>query len=551
MRRLLWVMMLLAVAVGATAQTNGKKKPKSAKQLSKQYVDYVRNKNKGKSQLAQRGASDPATVTRKKRGMTADDSTLTFEEQYRLFRQQANADYEGFRKLCNENYAQFLKEAWKLFRAAPSVASPKDETVPPVIMQGGNEASPTAPRPIMVDTVVRPEMDIKKPQPLPIAPIREITQPAENYVDVAFYGTECRGRMPKAVPAALQALNTDLSEENMSEAWAVLSGGDFDNLVRDCLEERLRHQFCDWGYLLLCRELSEKFCGGSCNAATMLTAWIYCQSGYLMRLATNAGKLYLLFGTQHLVYDWPGFNIDGMRFYALLHAGEAAITSAHICDAPFPNEQPMSLYLRKAVLLDERLSAGRTIQSARYPEAVATVRVNQNLIDFYNSYPTSEFGGNVCSRWAIYADTPIAKEVSDSLYPQLRKAILGKSQADAANILLNWIQTGFAYEYDDKVWGRDRAFFAEETLYYPYCDCEDRAILYTRLVRDLLGLKCLLVFYPGHLAAAVNFTDNVSGDWLTFDGRKFVVADPTYIGAPVGRTMPGMDNKTAKVVVVE
>lgn len=55
-------------------------------------------------------------------------------------------------------------------------------------------------------------------------------------------------------------------------------------------------------------------------------------------------------------------------------------------------------------------------------------------------------------------------------------------------MILNWVQTGSEYEYDDKVWRHDRAFFAEETLYYPYCDCEDRSILFSRFVRDLLGL---------------------------------------------------------------
>ena len=117
--------------------------------------------------------------------------------------------------------------------------------------------------------------------------------------------------------------------------------------------------------------------------------------------------------------------------------------------------------------------------------------------------------------------------------------------------LLNWVQTAFVYEYDDKVWGDDRAFFPEETLYYPYCDCEDRSILLSRLVRDLLGLKAILIYYPGHLAMAVGFTEDVKGDYILLQGKKYVVCDPTYIGAPVGVTMEGMDNETAKVILLD
>jgi hypothetical protein len=145
----------------------------------------------------------------------------------------------------------------------------------------------------------------------------------------------------------------------------------------------------------------------------------------------------------------------------------------------------------------------------------------------------------------------MSERIKKQLYPSLQKTIQGKSQYEAANVLLNFVQTAFVYEYDDKVWGGDGAFFAEESLYYPYCDCEDRSILFSRLVRDLLGLKVLLVYYPGHLATAVCFTDNVTGDYISLNNQKYVVCDPTYIGAPVGATMPDMDNGKAKVILLQ
>lgn len=77
----------------------------------------------------------------------------------------------------------------------------------------------------------------------------------------------------------------------------------------------------------------------------------------------------------------------------------------------------------------------------------------------------------------MYANTPMSEDVKRQIYPDLKAAINGCDQLTAVNKLLNFVQTGFEYEYDDKVWGDDRAFFAEESLYYPYCDCEDRSIL--------------------------------------------------------------------------
>lgn len=71
------------------------------------------------------------------------------------------------------------------------------------------------------------------------------------------------------------------------------------------------------------------------------------------------------------------------------------------------------------------------------------------------------------------------------------------------------------------------------------------------LVRDLLGLKCILIYYPSHLASAVCFNQQVKGDYILLNGNKYVVCDPTYIGAPVGLTMPNMDNESAKVIILE
>ena len=134
------------------------------------------------------------------------------------------------------------------------------------------------------------------------------------------------------------------------------------------------------------------------------------------------------------------------------------------------------------------------------------------------------------------------------LYPSLRKAIAGKSDYEAVEILLNFVQTSLEYMTDDEQFGYERPLFPDESLYYPYCDCEDRSILFSVLVRELVGLDVVLLYYPGHLATAVCFNSDVSGDYLTVGGRKYVVCDPTYINANVGMTMPQYKGVKAEVV---
>ena len=100
----------------------------------------------------------------------------------------------------------------------------------------------------------------------------------------------------------------------------------------------------------------------------------------------------------------------------------------------------------------------------------------------------------------------------------------------------------FIHEVPYYVWGADRAFFAEETLYYPKCDCEDRAIFYHFLVSNLLRNDVHLVHYPNHECNAVNFSQKLNADYYMYQGKQYVICDPTYIGASIGMCMPDFKN---------
>ena len=119
---------------------------------------------------------------------------------------------------------------------------------------------------------------------------------------------------------------------------------------------------------------------------------------------------------------------------------------------------------------------------------------------------------------------------------------------EAVGILLDFVQTAFEYQTDEQQFGKERPLFGDEILFYPYCDCEDRSILFSVLVRELVGLDVVLLNYPEHLATAVRFDDDVKGDYIMIDGKRYVVCDPTYIGTHVGESMPICKEKKAIVI---
>lgn len=458
-----------------------------------------------------------------------------FKKQFEAFKESAQKNYNSFRDECNQKYADFLRTAWDWYEGKSPLPIPKENPVPP------RPYKPIDENPVIVKpTPVKPIEP--KPQPKPISPIRENPNPAEVSFPVTFFGITSEIRLPEVSEIALQGI----SPNELGNAWESLSNIGMNNTIRDCLETRIRYNFCDWAYLNFIRNLASQYVSDE-NTATLLAAFLYCQSGYQMRLADDNGKLAMLIGSDHYIYEKPYFIIDGRPFYTFGNVSN----QLKICNATFEGETPLSLYINDEQLLGEDLSEAREIKSQRFPAVVAASKVPVELIKFYNDYPTSMASNNPLTRWAIYAETPIAEKTKAQLYPALKKSIEGDSPIEAANKLLNWVQTGFVYEYDDKVWGTDRAFFAEETLYYPYADCEDRAILFSRLARDLLDLDVALIYYPGHMATAVKFDSEIVGDTMIIDGEKFIVCDPTYIGAPVGKQMPGLDYDNVEAILLK
>lgn len=458
--------------------------------------------------------------------------------QYNQFKQQAHQEYSDFRKKANQDYADWMRKAWEWHDKIEPTPRPKEEMQPPVIYSKENEKEETKPIP-HEDITPTPS-----PQPKPVAPIKE-KDGDYRMILFEFYGIKEQVRIPKDFVFKLKGYD----EEAYAMAWEQLSSDKYDNLIRDCLVLRMEYLLCDWAYLMMLGAMSEAVCGKGTNEATMLQAFVFCQSGYKIRLGfTKKKDLCLLFKSEHQIFDLEGFKMDDGLFY-LLHPIEG--DGLNVCDIQYPEEKPLSLWIADEQKFAERQSEERQLIPADSTISIKS-QVNKNLLDFYSFYPTSMIDGNIVSRWAMYANTPLSESAKAKLYPQL-KMILGRANniEIAAAWLLYWVQTAFVYEYDDKVWGHDRAFFAEETLFYPYCDCEDRSILFSRLVRDLLGFDVMLVFYPGHLATAVAFNTSVKGDYIDMNGKHYTICDPTYIGAPIGATMPDMDNKTAKVIVLE
>lgn len=473
------------------------------------------------------------------------------EQKFNTMKEDNERKFDNFRQEINARYADFLRKEWSLFESEAPIAVPDkpDPIVPPTY----DPSKHTIPREVPVAKVI-PTTPVV-PQPQPVAPIKPAPQPAPvptpqptptpapqpqpqpNVVEFDYFGLTCKVKAPEKD----SCLSSLLSEEAIASGWEYYSQPKFDEMLADCLAYRTSLALGDWGYYQFVKLFSEKYCEG-CQGASeevLLQAFILAQSGYKVRLGRTNDRLYLLLGCNETIYSRTYFTLDGTRFYPM-YEGRILPSALRICDAEFPSEKSMSLYFDKQPRLAEKMTAPTTFTSTRYSDVKVDVAINHNLMEFYATYPHCEFQPHVTAS--------LSESLKKQLYPVLRKAIEGKSQRDAANRLINFVQTGFKYKTDTEQFGFEKWYFGDEIFFYSFSDCDDRAIFYSVLVRELLGLKVVLLNYPTHLATAVLFTENIEGDHIVYKDKHYLICDPTYIGASIGKAMPKFKNEKIDVI---
>jgi hypothetical protein len=315
-------------------------------------------------------------------------------------------------------------------------------------------------------------------------------------------------------------------------------------LLENLRAYRKKLELNDWGYFLLVNKTAAHFARKEPNKRAILTWYLLIESGYNCRICYTGSSVYLMLPITNRLYSVPYFSFtsSGPMFYLFRNSEPAAsISSFYTYQGEYPGEVGDLQMLVTALprLSDTLIQKTVSFQFRGKPYEIA-YELNESMITFGKLHPQTEI--------PVYFGAPVSEAAKTSLLSQLRPIIATMDEKAAVDLLLRFVQTGFDYKRDDQQFGREKPMFAEETLYYPYSDCEDRSVLFAYLVRELLDLEVIGLEYPGHIATAVRFSGFVDGDSVKVDGKRFVICDPTYINATAGMSMPSYRGKSPKVM---
>ena len=445
-------------------------------------------------------------------------------------------DFQQYKDKRDEAFTAFLKARWTaidLLKGEVRDEAPKPDVMPVAPPEPDIRKPDAAPA-----VVVVPEPVISEPAKKP-SPVAVVKKPEGKPLTIDFYGRQLRFYYDTGLE---RRLHPQIDKNAVSDYWSALSRTDYEALLQQLATQRTALQLNDWAYASLVNTLALAINHHKKNEAALLSWFLLAKSGYKARVAYDNSSIYLLVPSKQEMFEVSYFTFGGTRYYAISFDGEKQrFGKVFTYDGEYPDaDKDLNMQVTPAVASNgnsERRHLSFDFEGKKYN---IDVSYDRGRVKFFDSYPQLDLD--------LYFGSGVYKVTATPLQKQLAAYMKGMSEQQAVNFLLRFVQTALKYETDEQQFGEENYLFPEETLYYPYSDCEDRAILFSWLVQSLLNLDVVGLDYPGHISTAVNFHSQVSGDSISYKGKQYVVADPTYINATIGMTMPNLKQFKPKVI---
>jgi hypothetical protein len=470
---------------------------------------------------------------------------LRAQEDYERWRKQEEGKFQQFVEQRDKDFVAFLKHEWKQMQLMHGlVPNEKPKPVQMPIFQPTQKLPPedtTGSRTVVSLPSVKPLLETP-----PAAIERPRIDPERNrtIVKPAFYGFPLSVSFDEAMRISL---DLPVGKETISRFWEKMSQTNYPDLLKQTSYFVREMHLNDWGLMELFHTLGREIYHSE-NEAVLFTWFLASKSGYDAKVGFSGEKVSLLIPTGNKLYAVPFFTLGktGRRYYVASLDPKWTMDNDRIYtyEGDYPQASGLVMFALTAPPVLEEKSVSKSLKfSYAGQEHVVPVNVSADAVRFFEYYPQTNF--------EVYFDALPSRNASSSLQAALRPLVQGRTEKDAVGILLRFAQTAFGYKTDPEQFGREKPLFPDETLYYDFSDCEDRAILFAYLVRTLTGLKVIGLDYPGHVATAVRFTDDVHGDSVIYLGKKYVICDPTYVNADVGNCMPDFKTIEPKVIPIE
>lgn len=450
-------------------------------------------------------------------------------------KEQASA-FKNYQDQMDVAFVSYLKSQWSHVHGKPpselyQKKKPKQSPMKKEAVAENNEKLLIdAQKPVLLE----PEHIVKKePASLP----KEVQSSKYEYKDISYYGLGLNIAVDKSLPTHLRAIK---SSDDISQFWDKMSHYDFSETIKLLHQYETNYKLNGWSMYQVTARLSKSLYDQSYEHK--LFSWFLLNKlGYRVKVGYTKSSVVLLSATEDQLYSTPFVTMNSRRYYALDYYPNRRIGALYTYKKDFPAAKKGIGFSLKTLPLLPYKAIEREVVFKDH-DLDFTINLNQHLLEYMKAYLQVDY--------KIYFDAVQDSVFEDTIVKKLSALIADASEKEALDLLLHFVQKSFAYQTDDEQFGHEKVMFAMETFFYPYSDCDDRAVLFAYLSERLLGVKVVGLKFSDHMATAIHVKKVANDlDYLQID--SFIVADPTYINANLGYAMPKYLNKKAEIITTE
>ncbi|MCD6433745.1 MAG: hypothetical protein J7L21_06860 [Sulfurimonas sp.] len=376
---------------------------------------------------------------------------------------------------------------------------------------------------------------VKKPKK--VTKPKEILKVVQKDISFDFFGSTLGFDVPSKIK---KARFYPQNQKGIGNFFDSAASSEYEQFIEEIVDVSKVMKLNDWGKYLLVLKISNSVFNNQDNSK-LLSWFIFNKMGYAVKIGLAKRHVILMHYSKKIIYSTPNYSFGKKKFYVVANYAKGSVGRLYSYKQDYPGaDKSLDLSLEKLPMFQPNIK-NNTLSFREFGNSYSiNYEFNQNLIDFMATYPQADYD--------TFFNAPVESRTYAGIAVGLKKFVDGKKASDAMNFVLHFVQKSFEYERDNQQFGREKVMFAQETLYYKKSDCEDRAVLFSYLIKELFGVGVVGVKYKDHMATALYVP--MQGDSVKSGSRKFVIADPTYINASIGQSMPKYRSKRPESFIV-
>ncbi|OYT17854.1 MAG: hypothetical protein B7C24_00290 [Bacteroidetes bacterium 4572_77] len=460
-----------------------------------------------------------------------DDFKKQIDKEYSAFEKETQQKFNDYVKQIDGDFVKYLNTHFSVYQIEE--------------MGLNNENMKPEEVPVFAEETIKGEMiDFE------IAPINRSYQSTvfpniKKEEDVAFATKSLKVEylgwplIFKLDEAFWQLKEPEIKAASIASFWEETSKTNYNHFLFQVAQAAKILNLNQWAYYQLLKKTSEQLYPQQDNLQVLWQWMMLSRSNYKVKVGFSPEKMYLLMPSVYPIYELNFMRLAQEKYYIINGQGESIKTY----EKDFPQANIiMDHSLSKAFNTHANTQEKEFSFSYGAKDYKMNLEYDMHMINFYEDIPLSHI--------SLYLSSKVSNITKRSIKKSFAPILEGKSEQESLSILLAFVQQAFEYKTDEQSFGKERYFFADELLHYPYADCEDRSVFYAFLVKTLLHKDVVALAFPGHMATAIQIDKEIEGDFISYQQQKYIIADPTFVGAPLGLLLTNSQGKKANLIAI-